>query len=468
METALRFDAPAPSWSAVLAVCRAVERSGGRAHLVGGSVRDALLDRPVHDFDVEVFGIEPGELEALLRESFDVDLVGEAFGVLKLRGVPIDVALPRRESKVGHGHRGFHVLSDPAMTFAEAAARRDFTINAIAWEPLRGEMVDPFGGSADLRRRRLRHTSPRFVEDPLRVLRGMQLVARFELEPAPETVALARTVDFEGLAVERVFEEWRKLLLQGARPSSGLRFLRAAGWLRFFPELELLVGCPQDPRWHPEGCVWRHTLHVLDAFAAERSGDLEDDFVVGLACLCHDLGKPSTTRWSELRWRSLGHEEAGEVPTRALLARLGVPPRLVDDVALLVVEHLKPQQLYEARAGDSAIRRLARRVGRIDRLVRVARADARGRPPLDDGGALATTWLLEKARQLEVEAEAPRPLVLGRHLISSGLTPGPHFRELLDRCFEAQLEGEFTDVAGGVRFLGSLLASGAPETGSGP
>ena len=335
METtaALSFDAPAASWTAVLDVCRSVAHNGGRAHLVGGSVRDALLGKPVHDFDIEVFGIEPADLEALLRQNYGVDLVGEAFGVLKLRGLPIDVAMPRRESKSGQGHRGFHVLSDPAMSFAEAAARRDFTINAIAWEPLRDELVDPFGGAADLQRRRLRHTSARFVEDPLRVLRGMQLVARFDLTPAPETVALARTIGFEDLPVERVFEEWRKLLLQGARPSSGLRFLRAAGWLRFFPELELLVGCPQDPRWHPEGCVWRHTLHVLDAFASERSGEPADDLAVGLACLCHDLGKPSTTRWSEDRWRSLGHEEAGEAPTRALLARLGVPPRVVDDVA---------------------------------------------------------------------------------------------------------------------------------------
>ncbi|HUP22671.1 MAG TPA: HD domain-containing protein [Thermoanaerobaculia bacterium] len=460
-ELSLRFEGQPDAWRAVLAICGAVARRGGRAHLVGGCVRDALLGLSVHDFDLEVFGVAPDDLESLLRESYEVDLVGEAFGVLKLRGLPIDVALPRREAKVGRGHRAFHVLSDPQMSFSNAAARRDFTINAIAWEPLRGELVDPFDGVADLRGRILRHTSPRFVEDPLRVLRGMQLASRFELMPAAETVALARTIDLEGLAVERIFEEWRKLLLLGPRPSLGLRFLRAGGWLRHFPELEDLVGCPQDPRWHPEGCVWRHTLHVLDAFAGARTGDAIDDLVVGLACLCHDLGKPPTTKWSEQRWRSLGHEAAGEEPSRRLMARLGVPQRHVDDVVRLVLEHLRPEQLFRAGAGDVAVRRLARRVQRIDRLVRLAVADARGRPPLPDTGEEAAIWLLERARSLEVEAAAPKPLVLGRHLIAAGLSPGPHFRALLDRCFEAQLDGAFQDTAGGVLFLGSLLREGA-------
>jgi tRNA nucleotidyltransferase (CCA-adding enzyme) len=464
----LRFAAPETAWRAALAICNAVAGRGGRAHLVGGCVRDALLGLEVHDLDLEVFGVASAELEGLLRERFEVDLVGEAFGVLKLRGLPIDVALPRRESKTGRGHRAFHVHSDPDMTFADAAARRDFTVNAIAWDPLRSELVDPFRGAADLSARRLRHTSPRFVEDPLRVLRGMQLAARFELFPAADTAALARTIEIEGLAVERIYEEWRKLVLRGRRPSLGLWFLRDSGWLRYFPELELAVGCPQDPRWHPEGCVWRHTLHVMDAFAAARSRDDADDLVVGLACLCHDLGKPATTRWSEQRWRSLGHEQAGEGPTRALLGGLGAPPRVIEDVVPLVVEHLKPEQLFQARAGDAAIRRLARRVERIDRLVRVARADARGRPPLDDSGGASAEWLLERARSLEVEAAAPRPLVLGRHLVAAGLEPGPGFRALLDRCFEAQLDGLFDDVDGGVRFLHALLEANGGSAESVP
>jgi tRNA nucleotidyltransferase (CCA-adding enzyme) len=162
----------------------------------------------------------------------------------------------------------------------------------------------------------------------------------------------------------------------------------------------------------------------------------------------------------------MGHEQAGEVPTRALLGGLGVPPRVVEEVVPLVVEHLKPEQLYQARAGDAAIRRLARRVGRIDRLVAVARADARGRPPLEDSGTESAEWLLERARSLAVEAAAPRPMVLGRHLVAAGLEPGPGFRTLLDRCFEAQLDGVFGDVEGGVRFLQELLeANGRPVRG---
>ncbi len=443
------------------AICRAVSRAGGRALLVGGTVRDAVLGLPAKDLDVEVFGLEPERLRALLAERFDLDLVGQSFGVLKVRRLPIDVAIPRRESKRGLGHRGFEIHSDPGLSLEEAAERRDFTINAMAFDPLTGELIDPFGGRRDLERRTLRHVSEKFAEDPLRVLRGMHFAARFGLEPAPETVALCRRIEPEGLAPERVFDEWRKLILRGVEISRGLGFLRACGWLAHFPELAALVGCPQDPRWHPEGDVWTHTLHVMDAFAGERLGDPWEDLVVGFGCLCHDLGKPATTTHDDDgRIRSKGHEEAGEGPTRAFLERMTRQERLAAAVVPLVRDHLKPIALYAARAGASAIRRLARRVGRIDRLVRVARADHAGRPPKPFDGFPAGDWLLARARDLEVAASRPRPIVMGRHLIALGQSPGPHFGELLDACLEAQLDGVFSDLEGGLEFARGLLASG--------
>ncbi len=436
-----------------LDLCRAVREAGGRAHFVGGCVRDALLDRPSADYDIEVFGLEPRALSSLIAGRWRVDLVGEAFGVIKLRDAPIDVALPRRESKRGLGHRGFEVHSDPHLSVHGAGLRRDFTCNAIAYDPLEQRLIDPLDGKSDLERGILRATSERFLDDPLRVLRGAQLSARFELEADQETLDLCSRVGLEGLPSERIGGEWEKLFLLGRRPSVGLSLLQRCGWLQYFPELEALDGCPQDPEWHPEGDVLVHTGLVLDAFAEERVGDREEDLVVGAACLCHDLGKPRTTVHERGRWRSPGHEQAGVEPTRSLLRRLGFPERWVESVVPLVAHHLKPFQLYDARAGDSAIRRLARRVGRIDRLVRLARADARGRGPRSGERTAECDWLLERARALEVEAGRPRPLIMGRHLVARGLEPGPHFREILDGCYEKQLDGVIVDRESAERYL---------------
>jgi len=438
-------------------VCALVREAGGRALLVGGSVRDAALGRGAVDLDIEVYGIEPNPLIQLLSRHFSLDLVGKAFGVVKLRGVPIDISLPRREAKVGSGHRGFSVDSDPRMSPEEAARRRDFTINAIAFDPLRNEIIDPYGGLADLERGILRHTSEQFGEDPLRVLRGMQFVARFDLDVAPETLAVCREIEPEGLPRERIFDEWRKLLLQGHRLSRGLEFIRACDWLRYFPELEPMLGCEQNRTWHPEGDVWTHVLHCLDFFAAHRIGDAREDFVVGLAVLCHDLGKPATTVLRDGKICARGHARVGEDVTRRFLARMTEEKALVEEVVALVGAHLSPRQLYEADAGDAAIRRLARRVGRIDRLVRVARADQMGRPPVNNAGFPPGEWLLERARALAIESSAPEPLVQGRHLLGLGMQPGPGVGAILDACYEAQIDGRFASAEEGVAFARRLL-----------
>lgn len=441
---------------AVEVICHMVADSGGRALVVGGSVRDAALQLTAKDIDLEIYGLEPKALEGLLEQRFTLDLVGKSFGVLKIKGLPIDVALPRRESKAGLGHRSFEVLSDPQMSTEEAQSRRDFTINAIYFDPLSDEIIDHFGGRADLAAGVLRHTSEKFAEDPLRVLRGMQFAARFELTVAPETVALCRGIEPEGLAAERMFEEWRKLVLAGRRPSRGLAFLEESGWIAHFPELAALVGCRQAPSWHPEGDVWQHTMQCMDVFAAERVGEEWEDLVVGFAVLCHDLGKPATTREEGGRISSHGHERAGVEPMRRFLRRLTNHRDLADQVAPLVEWHLTPSMFYRDKAGAAAIRRLANKVERIDRLVRVARADKLGRGPEAGKEFPAGDWLLAKAAELRVADARPRPIVQGRHLIELGHQPGPHFREILDRCFEAQLEGVFDSLEGGRDFLRSL------------
>ena len=436
--------------SAVLEVARAVRAAGGRALLVGGCVRDELLGGRPKDFDVEVYGLSPERLRETLASRFALDLVGASFGVLKLKGLDVDVALPRRETKLGLGHRAFETEPDPGLSLAEASARRDFTVNAIYRDPLTGEVLDPWNGRADLERLVLRHVSTHFSEDPLRVLRGMQFVARFGLEPASETVAVCRAMGPEGLAQERLMGEWAKLLTQGVEISRGLSFLRAVGWTRYYPELERLVGCEQDPEWHPEGDVWNHTLECLDRFAAARDagGWPEDEsLLVGLAVLCHDFGKPYCTRYDPVkrRIRSLGHDEAGVAPALSFLRRLTNEERLLRDVPPLVRMHMRPFAMWRDKSSDGAVRRLATRVCSIETLVRVSAADATGPE--------ACEWLVAQAKRLEVEASAPKPIVRGRDLIVLGMKPGPAFKGILDAAYDAQLEGEFDTLEGGLRWL---------------
>ena len=448
--------------SALDTLCSSVLAAGGSARLVGGCVRDAMLGLPATDLDIEIYGIEASALIELLSSHFGVDLVGESFGVIRLRDLPIDVSLPRRESKRGLGHRGFKIVSDPQMDPREAASRRDFTINAIALDPVNGSIFDPFGGIADLKSRILRHTTEKFSEDPLRVLRGMQFAARFEFQLAPETIELCRQIEPEGLAPERILGEWNKLILKGTRPSLGLAFLRDCGWIRHFPELEALIGCEQNPRWHPEGDVWIHTLHCMDVFASERIGLEREDLIVGFGVLCHDLGKPATTiREEDGRITAKNHDVVGVELTRQFLGRLTGEEKLIEEVVSLVACHLAPIQLFASKVNDSAIRRLANKVGRIDRLVRVSSADMRGRPPLVVDRFEAGDWLLERARALSIDAQPPTALLMGRHLIELGLEPGPHLGRVLEECFARQIEGEFDTLEAGLECARTIIAEGA-------
>ncbi len=255
-------------------IAKSVRDAGGRALVVGGWVRDHLLGLRSKDVDIEVFGLGARRLEALLAGFGPVHAVGRAFGVFRVGGIDVDFSLPRRDSKRGPGHRGFQVAPDPSLDFAEAARRRDLTINSIGIDPLTGEVLDPHGGRRDAQRRVLRATDPeRFPEDPLRGLRVAQLAARLEMAPDEELVALCRTLDLGELSGERVFDELAKLLLRAAKPSIGFHVLEDTGQLRFFPELDALRGVPQDPEWHPEGDVWVHTLMVLDVAARLRGGE---------------------------------------------------------------------------------------------------------------------------------------------------------------------------------------------------
>jgi tRNA nucleotidyltransferase (CCA-adding enzyme) len=450
---------PKKQRSATQLVAELLKSQGARALLVGGCVRDGLLGIPAKDIDIEVYGLDADAVEAALMPHFRLDTVGRAFGVFILKGLDIDIALPRRESRIGPKHTDFKVEGDPSMSPREAASRRDFTVNAISADPLTGEQLDPYDGVTDLKARTLRHVSPAFTEDPLRVLRGMQFIARFDLAAAPETIVLCRALTPEHLPIERLWEEWKKLLLKGTSISAGLNFLKDCGWLKYFPELESLVGCEQDPKWHPEGDVWTHTRHCLDAYAAERTGDDWEDLVVGLAVLCHDFGKPDTSYTDETgRIRSPRHDVEGVPVAQRFLERLTRQKKIFEEVLPLVEQHMRPLALYRDGAGDSAVRRLAARVKRVDRLVRVAHADKYGRPPIQPDGFPEGEWLLKKTKALAIQDNAPKPILLGRHLVELDIKPGPHFGKILDRAYEAQLDGAFDNEADGRDYLKNLVS----------
>ncbi len=444
--------------SPVLELCRAVRRAGGRALLVGGWVRDRLRGEPSADYDLEIYQLEPARLRALIAAHGPVNAVGEAFTVYKVRlaaDLTIDVSLPRRESKTGRGHRAFVVTGDPQMSFAEAARRRDFTINAIMYDPLTDEFIDPFGGRADIERRMIRVVDPQtFVEDSLRVLRAMQFASRFEYDIDAATIDLCRTIDLADLPCERIQAEVEKWLLLSRRPSIGWWAARRLGIVeKLWPECAALIDCPQERAWHPEGDVWVHTGLVLDQ-ARRLIDDLPraKQMTVMLGALCHDFGKPATTAFEDGRIRSKGHEDAGVAPTEKFLDRLNI--HTLDgydvraEVKALVQYHLSPAHFFKTQergetVSDGAFRRLAQKV-EPDLLYRVARADCLGRT--GDFSPAAMDWFIARARELAVTEKPPDPILKGRHVLALGLAPGPRIGRITKAVYELQLDGKVTTL----------------------
>ena len=379
--------------------------------VVGGYVRDLLRGQPSKDLDIEVYGLDLDALRNLLERHGSVLVVGRAFGVLRLKYLNADFSLPRRDSKVGPGHRGFDVECDPNLDFETAARRRDLTVNSMGFDILNGEISDPYGGRRDLERGVLRAVDPdTFDEDPLRGLRVAQFIARFDMRADDTLVELCGRLDLHEVSPERVLEEFRKLLLKGARPSLGLAFLRESTLLRFFPELEALT----------HDSAWSRTLTAVDRSATLRQ-DADDDLVQMLAVLSHALRRPADVE--------------------SLLDRMRAPKDVVARVSALVRFFPEPAALVEAGAASSEYRRLSRRLGAsgvtLELLARVAESVRSDAP---------VKRFLARARGLGVDKRAPVDVVQGRHLIARGFTPGPRVGALLELCREVQDETGWLDA----------------------
>ncbi len=439
-----------------------------RPVVVGGFIRDSLLNIPSKDIDIEIFGIKSlAHLETLLMPFGKVHSVGKSFGVVKLQldDIEVDFSIPRQEEKVSKGHRGFCVTLDGMLSFEEAAIRRDFTINAMGYDLKEKKLLDPFGGQDDLKQKRLDIVNAKtFVEDPLRLYRAVQFAARFELEATQKLRLLAHEMVqkkmLDELPKERVFEEIKKLLLKSKKPSIGFTLMDDFGILDDFPELKALQGVAQDPGYHPEGDVWVHTLMVLDEMTKLHTEDKKQNLYLSLAALCHDFGKANTTETIDGRIRAIGHENSGIPLTESFVERLSDENTLLETIVPLVKHHLKPLQFYKQGATSAAIRRLANQVN-IEELILLAKADFLGRTTKEalSGDFKAGEWLQQRAEELNVINTPITPLLQGRDLLHAGLTPSKTFKVILQKAYDSQLDGNITTYDEAIMWLEKELSN---------
>jgi len=437
-----------------------------KAIVVGGSVRDHFLKLPHKDFDVEVYGLQKiEELERVLARHGSVNLVGKIFGILKFvyEGEEYDFSFPRTEQKVAKGHQGFNITCDGTLTYEKAALRRDFTINALGYDVEKKEFLDPFGAKEDMQKKTLRHiNSKTFIEDPLRVYRAIQFCARFEYVLDIETFELCKSMVKQGmldeLARERIYIEFKKLLLKSKKPSVGFELMRKLGIIKkYYPELYNLIDVPQSPIWHPEGDVWIHTMMCIDEMVGLKCGDEKQDLKMMFAILCHDLGKATHTQVTPEKISAIGHELAGLEPTEKLMYRLTDEHNFIKSILPFVEHHLAPSIYFRGGAKKSTIRRLATKVN-IEELVTVARADFLGRTTEASlrGIYEAGDWLLKKAEELDVYNEPLVPLLQGRDLIALGHEPSKAFKVLLSKVYEAQLKGSINTKIEALNYIQKL------------
>ena len=433
-------------------ILKDLQKIGATPIVVGGSVRDFFLNIPIKDYDIEIFGIDSLDIiQKSLEKYGSVKLVGKSFGVLTLRvnEYDFDFALPRLEKKTGNTHQDFEIITNANLSFKEAAIRRDFTINAIGYDFFKEEFLDPFDGIKDLKNKIIKHINDvTFIEDSLRVYRAVQFASRFDFKIAEKTKELCKQIvlsqDLIFLPKERVYEEFKKLFLNSQKPSNGFELMKELDVIKYFPELKALINCVQEPEYHPEGDVWIHTMMSLDEMAKIlKEEKIEDEYrklYLFYGILCHDFGKPFCTKQIDGKITSHKHENLGIEPTISFLSKLTNEKKFMEIVCSLVKNHLAPFQLYLADSSLKAIKRLSLKVN-IEDLCLVCLADCLGRDIKDkEKCSKATSWLLEKAKELDIHTKPIEALVLGRDLIKLGFKPSSKFKEILDFAFDLQID----------------------------
>ena len=428
-------------------IAQAVRSAGGRTFYVGGCVRDRILGRENKDIDIEVHGVPVQTLENILDSLGERLELGASFGVMGLRHYDLDIAMPRSETATGSGHRDFAVCVDPFLGAEKAAKRRDFTVNALMQDVLTGEILDFFGGLEDLRHGIIRHVDDvSYGEDPLRAFRAAQFSARFGFTVAEETISLSAQMDLTALPGERVMGELEKALIKSDRPSRFFAVLRQMRQLTvWFPELEVLIGLPQNPIFHPEGDVWNHTMQVLDEAAGLRPKTKEPLWFM-LSALCHDMGKAVTTEEINGVFHAYGHEKQGLLLVKAFLHRLTCETKLTEYVLNMTQLHMRPNMLAANGAKEKSYMKMYDASVCPEDLLLLAKADYLGccGQDTDREARLSSYTQTERglSEMLTVYVERMnRPYLMGRDLIDAGLAPGPLFTEALACAHKLRLAG---------------------------
>lgn len=416
-----------------------IENAGGRAFYVGGCVRDKALGCQNKDIDIEVHGISEEELEKILSEFGNIKFFGSSFGVYSISGVNADISLPRSERKIGNGHRDFEVVVDPFIGIKKAARRRDFTINAIMEDILTGEIIDPFNGSSDMCAGIIKHVDDKtFVEDPLRVLRAAQFSARFDFKIAPETIELCKTIDLSALSSERIEIEMKKALLKSKKPSLFFENLREMNQLGYwFKELEQLIDLEQNPKYHPEGDVWTHTMIVLDN-AAKFRNEVSDAYSFILFALMHDLGKIETTEIINGEVHSYNHEVVGVEIAERLLERVCHEKKVKNYVLKSIPLHMRPSMLFESKSKIKKTNKLFDEAVEPKDLIYFSLCDKHIETSKKEE-LEKKEFLFERLRVYEETMK--QPCITGKDLLELGFKSGVELGKMLELAHKLRLAG---------------------------
>jgi tRNA nucleotidyltransferase (CCA-adding enzyme) len=414
----------------LIQIAEAIRDAGGKCYLVGGFVRDAMLDRSSRDFDVEVYDIDQETLLGVLKKFGRPNLVGKAFGVVHLvtHGLELDFSFPRTESKIGEGHRGFLVETHLHLTFKEAARRRDFTVNAMGLSLPDLELSDPYNGKGDLEKKILRHVSSAFAEDSLRILRGVQFASRFALTLAPETAELCRSLSLADLSSERIFEEFKKWLLKPGTPSLGLQAYLEMDLGRFFSEVRPLNGS------------FENLGKLLDRIAEElpNVADLTSQEVLAFTALLS------------------GAENEKEV--NAFLSRITNEVHLLKRIPLLyrfipsLIDHAEEEN-FDAE--------FLRRASVEQNGLYLAYLYLKSTPEIaDDLRPGIAESFKTAAEEIGVFTNPPEPWLKGADLLQMGLKPGKRVGEILKAEFELQLQGKIDSREAALEFGKASISNG--------
>lgn len=441
----------------------AIVQIGGTPFMVGGCVRDTFLGESPKDIDIEVYGVSYEKLDEVLQKFGKTDLIGVRFGVIKLKthtGESYDFSLPRLDSKNGVAHKGFSTEINVHLSIREATARRDFTINSLLINMVTGELIDCYDGKKDLRCGLLKPTSKAFSEDPLRILRGLQFSARFNMHPSGDLIAMAEECihEFHQLPSSCIWGEWEKWIHKGAHYSKSLEYLYYI-LPSIYPNIAALDGIDQDPEWHPEGDVLTHTGFVLDYMGQYcRAHAIEGDrrVILILAALCHDFGKLTHTQIEDGRIKSKGHEGASEPLARKFLAQIGCPLRFIEPIIGLVINHMAAY----GRQSEKSVRKLAFRLSNyntcIADLAILIEADKSGRPPLPQGQPESVAEMLQLSAKEDCTLNKPAPLISGGVIMEQGYS-GPMIGKIQKRLYEMQLNGSFVTAQQGLSKIKSFI-----------